>query len=250
VGSGSIQPVPLELVHTRYTEPPPLGDGFFVRTTTGLACHTSVPKAFLHGLLECIERDAIARAFVTHGFFERMRLGGSTSFGSRTSQLLERVQGNGLSIALWHAPSPTGMPVVWCQTIETGPGEPMLSLPTEGYAAGGNLDAAASSALLEALVTRAGAISGARDDQTRRHYRASTDAYVAQARELITTEAPSTGDGAIETSGAEDLGTLVQAVIAAGLGPILTVPVGSEMKHSVHCIRTILPGAQPFATVR
>jgi ribosomal protein S12 methylthiotransferase accessory factor len=68
------QMVPLELVHTRYTDPPPDFDGLFLRTTTGLACHSTWHQATAHALLECIERDAIARAFDTHGFFDRNRL--------------------------------------------------------------------------------------------------------------------------------------------------------------------------------
>ena len=75
IAAGTLKPLPLELVHTRYSDPPPAGDGIFLRSTTGLACHRHAHKAFLHGLLECIERDAIARAFVTHGFFDRYRLG-------------------------------------------------------------------------------------------------------------------------------------------------------------------------------
>ena len=80
-----LKPVPLEVVHTCYSDPPPSGDGAFLRSTTGLACHTHAYNAFLHGLFECIERDAIARAFVTHGFFERYRLVLSSRSGRGSS---------------------------------------------------------------------------------------------------------------------------------------------------------------------
>lgn len=248
VDSGSAQPVPFELVHTCYSEPPPAGDGIFLRTTTGLACHVSAPAAFLHGLFECIERDAMARAFATHGFFDRMRLRSSVPIGPKVQELLDLARDNGLSLALWYVPSPTRVPVVWCQAIETGPGEPTLALPTEGHAAGATLEAAAFGALLEALVTRAAAISGTRDDQTRRHYRSGNDALVAQARQLIVADIAPIDASTVENSDAVDLGSLVQRVVSSGLGPVLAVPVGSD--SGVHCIRTILAGAQPFATVR
>lgn len=250
VSSGLPHPVPFELVHTCYTDPPPAGDGIFHRTTAGLACHTSATQAFLHGLLECIERDAIARAFITHGFFERMRLPSSKALGMESQWLLECAGRGGLSIALWYAPSPTGVPVVWCQAIEAGSYEPILALPTEGHAAGADLSKAARTALLEALATRAAAISGAREDQTRRHYRAVDDPLAVQARELVTAETASDGIDAIQPFCAADVGSLVKAANAAGLGPVLAVPVGSDEENGIHCIRTILPASHSFAVVR
>lgn len=242
------QPVPLELVHTCYTEPPPVHDGLFIRTTTGLACHIDACGAFLHGLFECIERDAIARAFATHGFFDRMRIA-ATGLGGRVDHILSVAASCGISFGLWLAPSPAGVPVVWCQTIETGFGEPVLALPTEGYAAGANLEASASSAMLEALSARAGAISGARDDQTRKHYRKSTDAVVAMARQLIL-EAESTAAAPARTARIGDLLSLIERVISAGLGPVLAVPVGADNETGVQCVRTVLPGAAPFFVLR
>ncbi|WEX86333.1 YcaO-like family protein [Sinorhizobium garamanticum] len=249
ITTGAARPVPLELVHARYTEPPPAGDGLFTRTTTGLACHTLAYGAFLHGLFECIERDAIARAFATHGFFDRMRIAPS-GLGDRVEHIRSAAGACGVSFGLWLAPSSTGVPVVWCQSIETGPGEPILALPTEGYAAGPSVAAAAASAMLEALSARAGAISGARDDQTRTHYRRSMDAIVSQARQLIIEGASSMRNVSGEAPMVTDLATLIERVLAAGLGPILAVPVGADDEMGVQCVRVILPGATPFSILR
>ncbi|QLL63811.1 hypothetical protein FKV68_13815 [Sinorhizobium mexicanum] len=249
VSSGAAQPVPFELVHTCYTEPPPARDGLFTRTTTGLACHTSAHGAFLHGLFECIERDAIARAFVTHGFFDRMRIAPS-GLGDRVDYIRSVAGVCGVSFGLWLAPSPTGVPVVWCQSIETGPGEPILALPTEGYAAGPSIAAAAASAMLEALSARAGAISGARDDQSRGHYRRSTDTLVSMARQLILEGAPAMPIASAEAPVVADLASLMERTLEAGLGPILAVPVGADDETGVHCVRVILPGATPFSILR
>ncbi len=248
VVSGSVLPVPLELVHTCYTDPPPADDGLFVRTTTGLACHWDGRRAFLHGLFECIERDAIARAFATHGFFDRRRIA-ATGLGDGVQHIRSVAGRCGVSFGLWLAPSPAGIPVVWCQTIETGAGEPILALPTEGYAAGSNLATAASSAMLEALAARAGAISGARDDQTRRHYRRSRDAVVAMARQLIIEATPPT-TAAAEPRAVSDLASLIDRLTSAGLGPILAVPVGRDDETGVECVRTVLAGARPFFELR
>ncbi|MEI2298281.1 YcaO-like family protein [Ensifer sp. MJa1] len=244
-----LQSVPVELVHTRYTDPPPAHDGLFLRTTTGLACHRTALGAFLHGLFECIERDAIARAFATHGFFDRMRIS-TAGLGAGVEHLLSVASEHHVFFGLWLAPSPAGVPVVWCQTIETGPGEPILALPTEGYAAGPSVAAAAESAMLEALSARAGAISGARDDQTRDHYRRSTDVIVAKARQLILMDTSEMPHAATEVSAVSDLGALIDRVLSAGMGPILAVPVGTDRETGVQCARTILPGASPFSVLR
>lgn len=244
------QPVPFELVHTQYTDPPPVGDGLFIRTTTGLACHTDRRLAFLHGLFECIERDAIARAFGTHGFFDRMRIPPSYAFGKKSKGLLELALDSGLSVAFWSAPSPTNVPVIWCQTIEANRGEPILAIPTEGYSAGVSMDAAASNALLEALVTRAGAISGARDDQTREHYKLNSDEIAIRARQLILDEGASAQVAMVEDIDATDLSTLLRKVDASGLGPVVAVPIGWDRETGVECVRAILSGARPFTIVR
>lgn len=249
VATGIARPVPLELVHTRYTHPPPPGDGLFLRTTTGLACHSTAINAFRHGLFECLERDAIARAFTMHGFFDRMRIA-THGLGKTVDRIVSLAAGCGVSFALWRAPSPAGLPVIWCQAIEAGPAEPLLSLPTEGYAAGPTIAAAASSAMLEALSARAGAISGARDDQTSDHYRTSTDRLVENARSLIldkTRATEATEDGSWLSS---TLTALVERVAGAGVGPIYAVPVGADRTASVYCVRTILAGAQSFSIIR
>ncbi|MCZ4092236.1 YcaO-like family protein [Ensifer psoraleae] len=249
LATGGLQPIPFELVHACYTEPPPAGDGLFTRTTTGLACHMSAYGAFLHGLFECIERDAIARAFATHGFFDRMRIAPS-GISEKVDRILSVAAEWGVSFGLWLAPSPTGVPVVWCQSIETGPGEPILALPTEGYAAGPSVAAAALSAMLEALSARAGAISGARDDQTRGHYRRSTDAVVSEARQFILDGGSAMRRVSDEAPVPADLSSLLERTLAAGLGPVLAVPVGSDDETGVECVRAILPGATPFSILR
>ncbi|PDT04676.1 hypothetical protein CO666_07970 [Rhizobium chutanense] len=248
MATGARSPIPFELVHTIYTEPPPPHDGVFLRTTTGLACHRSDFAALRHGLLECIERDAIARAFKTHGFMDRMRLPLS-GLGTAVQDVLSHLAALGISAAFWRAPSPTRIPVVWCQTIEAGEGEPVLALPTEGYCADLDLRDAAFGALLEALAARAGAISGARDDQTRKHYTRPSRAVLADARDLIL------GDGAasIEVEVlpvATDLADLLARIVSAGLGPVLAVPVASDSDPDIHCVRTVLAGMRPFAVER
>lgn len=245
--SGLRQMVPLELVHTRYTDPPPDFDGLFLRTTTGLACHSTWYQAAAHALFECIERDAIARAFDTHGFFDRRRLA-PEGLGPAVNRLIGRLAEHDLSVGFWHAPSPTGIAVVWCQTIEIGAGHPVLALPTEGYSAGKNVAQAAETALLEALATRAGAISGARDDQTAGHYHRRVDGIIAKARQLILN--PVSFTPVLESRPVSTLQDLLDRVGDAELGPVLAVPLGSNSDGPVRCVRILMPRSRPFSIVR
>ncbi|MGB3389220.1 MAG: YcaO-like family protein [Pseudaminobacter sp.] len=247
--SGAAAPIPFELVHTRYSHPAPVGDGVFTRSTTGLACHRSVGEAFLHGLYECIERDALARAFRTHGFFDRYRL--SPPKTGATAKLLQAAGEAGISVAFWQAPSSTGLPVVWCQTLETGPERPILALPTEGYSARGSMEAACEDALREALVTRAATVSGARDDQTAPHYAEGrfSDA-LAKARDLILHHDPQADRPPGSTALPVNLADLLALVTASGLGPVFAVPVGLDHEAGVVSIRTVLGRAQAFSVVR
>lgn len=249
MATGAAAPIPFELVHTIYTDPPPPRDGVFLRSTTGLACHRSDLGAFQHGLLECVERDAISRAFETHGFMDRMRLPIS-ALGAAVQNVLSRLAEHGISAAFWYAPSPARVPVVWCQTIEAGEGETTLALPTEGYCAGLDLHQAAFGALLEALAARAGAISGARDDQTWKHYARPSKTMLADARDLILGENVPSIDFPGVLPAVADLADLLERVMVAGLGPVLAVPIASQNDPNIHCVRTILAGMRPFAVER
>lgn len=247
--SGEVQPVPLELVDTRYVDTKTDGSGVFIRSTTGLACHVTPYQSFLHGLFECIERDAMARAFATHGFFDRMRIS-PDGLSAAIDDLVALAHGHAIAFGLWLAPSPTGIPVVWCQAIETSQGEPILALPTEGYCAAATLANAAVGAMMEAMAARAGAISGARDDQTRGHYLTSSHPVVIRARHLILDWTPPTPHKVIEMAVPAGVGDLIQQVVAAGLGPPLTVCAGIDKAAGVYCIRTLLPRSLPLLEVR
>lgn len=242
----SLRSVPIELVDTRYSDPPPPFAGVFARTTTGLACHFDLRSALLHGLYECIERDAVARAFAIHGFFEKNRIDHAAIDHPPTRDLLNLCDRFGLAVALWLVPSPTGIPVVWCQVVETGVFEPLVILPTEGYAASLDFGRAAQTALAEALVTRAGVISGGREDQFRRHYDVSWNSPVAEAARALIRDAvfpvmPPPWQASRDPE--DELDGVLDKIKDSGLGPVLFVPVARDQSSGVECVRVVLPNA-------
>lgn len=179
--------VPLELVHTAYTVPPQCHDGTFTASTTGLAAGFVETDAIVHGILECIERDAIARANRTHGFFQDRRLDPETIDDPTVCTLLEILRTKGFLVGLWQAPSPVAVPVICCHLLENKPGEWAI-LPHPAVGSSANLDpgAAIANAIYEAAQSRLAGISGARDDMTRAFYPKYPDwQKIAAHRRLI-----------------------------------------------------------------
>jgi YcaO-like protein with predicted kinase domain len=183
--------VPLELVHTAYILPQQIHDGVFCASTTGLAAAFKVEDAALHGMLECIERDAIARALHTHGFLQRRRIDPQTINDPEVNNLLETLRQKGFQVGLWHAPSPVGVPVIWCHLMEDRAADSaLMPFPAEGTAARLDAAAAISHAVYEAAQSRLTAISGARDDFTRRNYPKYPDWQMIAAHRRLIVEGP------------------------------------------------------------
>jgi YcaO-like protein with predicted kinase domain len=185
--TGAACHVPLGLVHSCFTAyPPEIGD-IFQTTTTGLAAGFTQEAAVMHGLLECIERDGLARASQTPGILQATRIDDGLIINPQLSALLANLRGRGLLCGFWRAPSPSGVPVTWCQIMEDcETPQAILPLPSEGSAARLDEQEAMCAALLEAAQSRVTAISGARDDFTRANYpRRYNEAQLAAHRTLL-----------------------------------------------------------------
>ncbi len=169
--SGGRDMVPFELVHTAYVLPPLPHDGIFAASTSGLAAAFAEPDAIVHGMLECIERDAITRAQRAHGFFHHQRIDPDTIEDPSLRDLLDALAAKNVLVGLWQAVSPFGIPVAWCHLLEDEPTQTaLLDHPADGSAAGFDPAGAIAHAIYEAAQARLAAISGARDDITRSFY--------------------------------------------------------------------------------
>jgi ribosomal protein S12 methylthiotransferase accessory factor len=183
--------VPFELVHTAFAEAAPETDGLFAGSTTGLACAFEQEGAVLHAVLECLERDAIARAMTTHGFFQRARVDPRTVADPVLRTLLATIEGAGLLVGLWHAEAVAGIPVFWCHLMEAdGTAAMTLPLPADGSAAGLDPADAARRAIEEAAQSRLTAISGARDDFGEELYPQRPDWRALDAHRGLLAEGP------------------------------------------------------------
>lgn len=244
--------VPLELVHTAYVVPPSPTDGIFIATTTGLAVALDTRDAVTHGVLECVERDALARAHRIHGFFQHGRIDPATIDDDGVLALLDELAAKGLSVGLWLAPSPTGVPVIWCHLLESGPRETaLLHLPAEGSAAALDPAAAIIHAINEAAQARLAAISGARDDVTRASYPKYPDWQMIAAHRRLITEGPRNIDFAalsadVPRDNQATLPELLARLEASGMGNLLVVGLDTGPCEELSAVRVVVPELLPL----
>jgi YcaO-like protein with predicted kinase domain len=244
--------VPFELVHTGYVLPPRPHDGIFAASTTGLAASFEETDAIVHGILECVERDAIARANRTHGFFQNCRIDPKTIDDPAIFNLLATLDDRGLMVGLWHASSPVGLPVIWCHLMEnTAPETALLHHPADGSAASFDLAAATAHAIYEAAQSRLAAISGARDDITRAFYPKYPDwRMIAAHRRLIAEGQRSVHFRALAEQNTERAGDRLSILLAmledCGINSVNMVRIETAPLTDLTVVRIIIPALLPY----
>jgi ribosomal protein S12 methylthiotransferase accessory factor len=242
--------VPFELVHTAYELPVLAHEGLFNSTSSGLAVAANRDDALLHAVLECIERDAIARAMRTHGFFQTARIDLSQVQDDRFRELLERIEGSGLTVAVWQAASPTGLPVAWCHLMEDHrSSDCLLSGPSDGSAVDFDPGAAIIRAVREAAQSRLAAISGAREDLTRAFYPKYPDFRALTAHLSLLQDGPQPIHPLklpVHTPARlQRIAYVVDRLEAAGLGPALAVLLDTAPLDFLSAVRVVTPRLNP-----
>lgn len=160
----------------------------FWLTSDGLASGNTRDEAVLHGLLERIERDALALWAVTgsHRRFSA-RIDPSSFDDDRVIEMLARVEGAGLEIALFDVT--TNLEVA-CVSALLRPRQGKDQLPirhvdvTLGAGAAFCPQHAAARAIAEAVQSRMTFIAGARDDLVPEIYSRPADPAILQAFEV------------------------------------------------------------------
>ncbi|HEY2743107.1 MAG TPA: YcaO-like family protein [Polyangia bacterium] len=221
--------VPFELVHANASLPRLPGSGAFQCTTNGLAAGNTPAEAACHALLELVERDALALFDHTGEAGRaalRIDLDGVDDDGCRA--LIDRFAAADVGVAAWNVTSDVGVPVVRVVISDRAADAELNPMPAAfGSGAHPARHIALSRALTEAAQSRLTAITGARDDFTRRRYRAFSDhavlarhrALAAEAGTLRWTSLPTFAGATVE----EDLGFVLAGLRAAGCARAVAV---------------------------
>jgi ribosomal protein S12 methylthiotransferase accessory factor len=238
-------PVPLALVDTVYTLPSPHPE-IFPRTTTGLGAGTTMEQAVIHAVLEILERDAVAAAGGIPHFFDRQQIDPQTIRVGTAAAILDRIRRAGMLAGIWRVPARHRLPVYWCHVMEPGDGSELAPLPAAGFGCDGTHDGALARALLEACQARLSAISGAREDITRRAYPVSYDRdHLASWRQHLRNPARASPFEQ-ETKPRElVLEDLVEALRLADARAALVVPLYEDDETGICVVRLVTPPLRP-----
>ena len=158
LGRASPMFVPAELVFFPYA-PTTTRQLLASPTTTGLAAAASLPEAILYGILECVERDAYARAlaFVQSGKGDLIAGISPDALRPRLRERIGRLEARGFRVFFRDLTHDLDVPTVLA-VVDDG------ELAHFGCASHPRSDVAAESALFEAAQSRITDLQGARED--------------------------------------------------------------------------------------
>lgn len=232
--TGRQQLLPSEIIWLR-NRPGIKYSKLFQRSSNGQALGPTWESAFVAGLYECIERDAITIRLATLREFNIF----PPALEPPESELTDRIAAAGLKPLLFYCTVDIPVPVVWC----------FLADPTgeqtgySGYGTDIDLERATQKAMLEAVQSRAIYIAGARDDmnwlklcELREKGHKSVIASYAQL-ERVSPTLPA------------DFGAELQRI----LGRLGDWQENLFFKHlllpySLHAVKTIILGLEPLIT--
>jgi YcaO-like protein with predicted kinase domain len=164
--------IPYETVHTNFTMPRPSGSGCFGQTSNGLASGNHLLEAISHGIEEVVERDATTLWSMADREAQlRTRLDLQTVDDPGCREVLEKLGGAGMAVAVWETTSDVGVPCYLC--LFTDPSGAAIGdvQVYSGYGCHATHRIALLRALTEAVQMRLTIISGSRDDLAETHYR-------------------------------------------------------------------------------
>jgi bacteriocin biosynthesis cyclodehydratase domain-containing protein len=241
--------VPAQLVYTPYH--PPAGEALvWEPVTTGLAAARSRDSAVLSGLLEVVERDALACAWALRRPARRLRL--EDAFGPQQEAVCSRVLRGGLRLSLGLLPTDLGLPVVVAR-LASDDGPVYCSF---GSAAALTVDQASLKATMEAALVRHTLIlrlSLAGPPPVPQHP-AAADPADFQEHGLAWTAPVATprtdwlfaGDGGTFAAAAADLPDAAGRVEAAGYEPLVADLMPPPFATGWAAVRVVVPGLQPL----
>jgi ribosomal protein S12 methylthiotransferase accessory factor len=250
LATGEAVQVPYELVHCDFTLPLPPGSGHFLASTSGLASGNDPLEAFVHGICELIERDAMTLFYGASAEEQwRRRVDLDAVEDPVCGALLERYDDADVEVACWDMTSDVGVPSFLCGVIDRqlNPFRPV------GLARGAGChpvaEIALSRALCEAAQSRLTRIAGTRDDMAQAQVaRAQSEETLARhLAEIVPTLQPPRRFSDVPThphpTFEEDLAWLRARLASAGMSEIVVVDLTpAELPASV--VRIVIPGLE------
>lgn len=243
--SGSRFFVPAQAVHRAPLEAPALGPAVFGWVRNGSAAHPTREGALLNGLLETVERDALARAlpkgWTAHELRRRMLSADSIAQEApRAWARVEALSAGGFQVHLFDlAPLRGGvrMPVVGALLFEPGVSPVPMSA---GYACRLDPEEALLQAVLETAQARLPFIHGDPEDLAA-EARAAAERFAQICARVRASRTFDELPKATARNPHEALQVALDRVHAAGFHQVLSVSLAGE-GDPVHVERVLVPG--------
>jgi len=231
--------VPRAAVLLDFTEQNPDHDCVQI-SSNGQGAHISLAAATLKGLLEVIERDAMAEAFLPDPTFWRM---GRVSVEPRMwpwfDRIADRAQAAGISLWLYEFKALAGVHVLCCEMREPA-AFPSPRAIARGVAAGMSVETALRGAVAEAAQVRLTDIAFAREDLTGRLDGKGIDPVPPLA--FVADPCPLRPDPLRAPIAPEDqVAALIEGLKAAGYPEVVRVQLPTNAE-GVHAVRMFVPG--------
>lgn len=238
--------VPANTVFYPYT--PRTGSALFRYFSTGLACGKGYAEAIAHGLSEVIERDASALNRILR---DRPAVRLETIGSPEAQRLIGQLQNAGLNVVIRHISRED----VRIPTFSVILDDPVLADPmylSGGYAAHPDKELAIVRAIREAVQSRTGTISGAREDLGK--FRSSKSVSYADFRKKYSYWFDSTTNAADyeeihscrAPSALDDINMMASALVTAGFKRILVVDLSHE-ELKLKTIKVLVPGVERYS---
>jgi ribosomal protein S12 methylthiotransferase accessory factor len=165
LASGEPRWVPYEIAHLDLTLPLPGRSGFFPIGSNGLASGNHPLEAWVHGLCELVERDALALFYHKEaGPQAARRVDPATIDDGECRALLARYERAHVEVAIWDLTSDVGVATFLCAVVDARQDAFRPIGPARGSGCHPDRGVALGRALCEAAQSRLTRIAGARDD--------------------------------------------------------------------------------------
>ena len=239
--TGTPRWLPFETVHISAVIPSPTGSGCFAATSNGLASGNHLVEAFVHALLEVVERDATA-VWGALGADHRTRtaVDPATIDDAACRSVLDACAAAGVEVAVFDTTSDTGIPSFLCEVGERQ-FDPECRDVFTGLGCHLNRGVALSRALTEAIQSRLTLITGSRDDLSLRDYATGPFAPAPVIRPRRPFQAvPDLSD--LPTFN-DDLELICRRLEAVGIRQVIGVDL-TRPEFGIPVVRVVVPGLE------
>ncbi len=234
--------VPAHAVFCPPSGAPLLGPSVIAWSSNGMGAHPERDRAVLHGLVEVVERDQLARAipsgFTGRVLAERLLAPASLAAAPAVAARADALRAAGFDVHLLDLSGHVGLPVAAALLVDREEGPVPL---TAGYAAGLTREEALSGALLEAAQSRLTDIHGAREDVV-----PAAAADVARLRRALARSRPGRAASALPSfprvrTPRAGIALVLRRLAAAGHRRVAVVDLAPP-GAGVHVVKAIVPG--------